>query len=137
MSIKIEMKAPACFVIGPELEMASVKAGALGNALVHRYGALLSLLIKAKASGRPGPNAPTGDYRRSWTTRYVDMPTGAVAIVGTNKPQGRRLEYGFTGADSLGRVYDQPPFPHVGPAADEIEPQFISALQAIVWKALP
>ncbi len=52
--------------------------------------------------------------------------------VGTNRPQGRRLEDGFVRADSLGRVYNQPPFPHVGPAKDEIEPQLVEGLTLLV-----
>lgn len=32
----------------------------------------------------------------------------AEAIVGTDVPYGPRLEYGFTGRDSLGRYYNQP-----------------------------
>ncbi len=33
-------------------------------------------------------------------------------------PQGFRLEYGFHGADSLGRVYDEAAEPYAGPALD-------------------
>lgn len=102
--------------------------------IVRRYGQLLETRIKAKASGRPGPNAPTGDYRRSWSTRFFDTPVGPAAQVGTNAPQGRRLEFGFNGIDSLGRSYNQPPYPHVGPAADEIEPQFLKAIEKAVPK---
>jgi hypothetical protein len=60
--------------------------------------------------------------------------TGAdavLAIVGTNKPQGRRLEYGYVGPDSLGRVYDQPPYAHVGPAMETVRPLFVEALGRI------
>lgn len=60
----------------------------------------------------------TGTYRRSI---HVDMTTEGirkVALVGTDAPQARRLEYGFAGPDSLGRVYHQPPRPHWRPAWD-------------------
>jgi hypothetical protein len=58
---------------------------------------------------------------------------GAVSgTVGTNKPQGRRLEYVYIGPDSLGRIFDQPPYPHLGPAVHTIEPQFVQALGRIV-----
>lgn len=99
-------------------------------ALVKHWGMLLNTRIKAKASGRPGPNAPTGDYRRSWTHQFSERGGVATSVNGTNAPQGRRLEFGFTGADSLGRVYDQPPYPHVGPARDEIEPELVAAINA-------
>ncbi|MDX2849292.1 HK97 gp10 family phage protein [Streptomyces sp. PA03-3a] len=96
--------------------------------VVRHYSMLLETRIKANASGRPGPNVITGDYRRSWTHEVFiggDMVTG---VVGTNKPQARRLEYGFIGPDSLGRIYDQPPFPHVGPAVEALRPLFIEAM---------
>lgn len=90
------------------------------EAVVDQASALLLTRVKANASGRPGPNAPTGDYRRSWTRRKV---TGGFSV-GTNRPQARRLEYGFVGTDSIGRTYNQPPYPHLGPAVDVIEPLF-------------
>lgn len=98
---------------------------------VAYYGSMLNTRIKAKASGRPGPNAPTGDYRRSWAHNVTSENGTTTSTNGTNKPQARRLEFGFSGADSLGRVYDQPPYPHVGPAFDEIRPLFIAAAEKI------
>src|SRR5688500_16885395 len=93
---------------------------------VRHHAQLMVTRVQANASGRPGPNAPTGDYRRSWSWepaggihagrdaqgRFTSggLPGDfAVAYVGTNKPQGRRLEFGFVGVDSLGRHYNQPP----------------------------
>ncbi|MFJ7422736.1 HK97 gp10 family phage protein [Streptomyces uncialis] len=101
-------------------------------AVVQHYAMLLETRVKANASGRPGPNAPTGDYRRSWTHEVFTAGVAVTAVVGTNKPQGRRLEYGFVGADSLGRVFNQQPYPHVGPAVEEIAPQFVAALGGVV-----
>lgn len=97
--------------------------------VVRHYGALLQTKVKAKASGRPGPNAPTGDYRRSIALRMQGNAQMSQATVGTNKPQGRRLEFGFKGTDSLGRSYNQPKYPHFGPALTEIEPTFLEALE--------
>lgn len=102
------------------------------SALVRYYGHLMNTRIKAHASGRPGPNAPTGDYRRSWVHVVTKEGDTTISTNGTNKPQGRRLEFGFTGTDSLGRTYDQPPYPHVGPAFDEIGPEFVDAAQKLV-----
>ncbi len=101
------------------------------HALVSRYGQLLNTRIKANASGRPGPNAPTGDYRRSWVHKVDKIGDTWTSTNGTNKPQARRLEFGFTGTDSLGRTYDQPPYPHAGPAFDEIGPQFVEAARKL------
>lgn len=102
------------------------------RALVTHHGHLLRTRVMANASGRPGPNVVTGDYRRSIELRVTDMGGEVTAIVGTNLPQGRRLEFGFVGADSLGRIYNQPPYPHFGPAFDEVSPKFIQAVEVLV-----
>ncbi|MFD3456826.1 HK97 gp10 family phage protein [Streptomyces sp. NPDC058691] len=96
--------------------------------VVRHYAMLLETQIKANASGRPGPNAPTGDYRRSWTHEVHIGLDGVTAVVGTNKPQAARLEYGYVGPDSLGRVFNQPPYAHVGPAVERVGPLFVAAL---------
>lgn len=102
------------------------------DTVTKHYGALLLLGIKSRAQGRPGPRRITGDYLRSWAMT-VSQEAGGIAVeVGTNAPQGRRLELGFNGKDALGRVYNQPPYPHVGPAADVIEPQYHLAADALV-----
>lgn len=124
----INVRVVGATLIAGNLSTAAAQSGATCERVVRKYGALLQTRIKANASGRPGPNAPSGDYRRSWGTRYTKGADVMMASVGTNMPQGRRLEYGFVGADSLGRVYNQPPYPHVGPAVAEVEPQFIKEL---------
>ena len=83
---------------------------------VEHTGTLGQARIRGNASGRPGPNVITGAYRNSWQTQTNRLPYGAICTLGTNAPQGRRLEFGFFGVDSLGRHYAQPPFPHVQPA---------------------
>lgn len=96
-----------------------------------RFGALLQTRVRARASGRPGPRRQTGDYRRSISRESGRGPDGGhQATVGTNAPQGRRLEHGFVGADALGRTYNQPPYPHFGPALDETGPEYVAALEA-------
>ncbi|MFI1100253.1 HK97 gp10 family phage protein [Streptomyces melanogenes] len=99
--------------------------------IVRHYAMLMETRIKARASGRPGPNAPTGDYRRSWTHTVQASGETVTGMVGTNKPQGRRLEFGYVGTDSLGRTYDQQPYPHVGPSVAEIRPLFLASMQQI------
>lgn len=88
----------------------------------HAYLAIAAIRVKAR--GRPGPNMVTGDYSRSWTVIFQRTMFSSSATLGTNRPQGRRLEKGFFGTDSLGRRYRQPPFPHVGPAMRVVEPAF-------------
>lgn len=114
----------------------AVHAGVQRAALTT--GLLLQTVIQANASlpasGPPGPRAITGDYRASWGVE-PDLSLGpdqVGAIVGTNKPQARRLEYGFVGADALGRHYNQRPYPHVQPALDAVRPQFQQSMRGAV-----
>lgn len=117
-------------IIAAQLQLRSAASSATVRGVVIQHAMLLQTRVKANASGRPGPNAPTGDYRRS-IRRQTGSSTqagGVTAEVGTDAPQGRRLEYGFTGVDSRGRYYDQQPYPHFGPALDATEKQFVDDL---------
>lgn len=122
-------------VVAHEFERLGKTANARANRLVRHHGQLLKTRVQANASGRPGPNAPTGDYRRSIALELVTTGDVVTAYVGTNLPQGRRLEFGFHGADSLGRVYNQQPYPHFGPALDQTSGGFIAAMTQIVSSA--
>jgi len=104
------------------------------SAITKTYGTKLEQTVKRNASGRPGPNVITGAYRES----IHAVNTGPYEVtVGTGAVQAMRLEFGFVGVDSLGRHYQQPPFPHFTPARDEIAPQYVEAMQQAVrgwWK---
>jgi hypothetical protein len=102
--------------LADKFERAADKIGPAILAGVTHTGTLGRARIAGNASGRPGPNVITGRYRNSWRSVPVPFPHGAFCTIGTDAPQGRRLEFGFVGPDSLGRVYNQPPFPHVQPA---------------------
>ena len=84
-------------------------------------GQELSRFVKAHASGRPGPNAPTGQYRDQIPVKPEMFVTAfdVTAELGTNAPQAQRLERGYHDTDSLGRTYAQDPFPHWGPGLDD------------------
>lgn len=89
--------------------------------------------IRQNASGRPGPNVITGRYRASWRSETRGIPYGAECTIGTDAPQGRRLEFGFFDmTDSIGRHYFQPPFPHVQPALGFIEDTLHEEMRAAV-----
>lgn len=106
--------------VGPEVDRA-----------VQQQARLLQAMIRYNASGRPGPNIITGDYFDSWRTEPFAVPDGGGAEIGTDRPQGRRLEQGFMNMyDSLGRFYRQPPFPHVGPAVTELEQDILDPFKA-------
>lgn len=106
------------------------------RAVVRHHGLLLQTKVKAHASkprtGPPGPRIQTGNYNRSISLQMSGNAYISTATVGTNAPQGRRLEFGFVGEDSLGRHYNQPPYPHFRPALDEVGPLFEAALAAVI-----
>jgi len=60
----------------------------------------------------------TGTLRRSVHVEMSEENGHPVALVGSNVAYARRLEYGFVGRDSLGRLYNQAPQPRWRPAFD-------------------
>ena len=122
-------------------------ASAATRAALTNSGAMLLTRIRANASSGhhrpglphipgtgPGPNVATGDYRRSWNTRQ--FPDGTV-MVSTNAPQARRLEFGFFGVDSLGRVVRSPQYPHVRPAIEQTRPYMVEQLKSALAREVP
>ena len=65
--------------------------------------------------------------------------TGAEILVGTNLDYARRIEFGFSGADSLGRVFNQPAQAYLRPALDEekenVKDEIGAALKVLIDKA--
>ncbi|MDX2658362.1 hypothetical protein PV402_39950 [Streptomyces scabiei] len=103
--------------LADKLDRAATRIGPAVQKAVKHTGTLGAARIRGFASGRPGPNVINDDYRGSWKPAPVRrLPYGAMCTLGTRRPQGRRLEFGFVGVDSIGRHYDQKPFPHVQPA---------------------
>ncbi|MEW2187765.1 hypothetical protein AB0900_31240 [Streptomyces cellulosae] len=117
--------------LGPRLARAADRVGPETNRTVQQQARLVRAMIRFNASGRPGPNIITGDYFDSWgPAQPFAVPDGGGAIVGTDRPQGRRLEFGFMNMyDSLGRFYRQPPFPHVEPAVNELSDEYADAFK--------
>lgn len=95
-----------------------------------------SSFVRGNASGRPGPRAPTGDYRRSIVGDWERRGDVVSIQVGTNADQALRLEYGFRGVDVLGRRYDQPPYPHFLPAVGDIERLAMDEIADAIGRAL-
>jgi hypothetical protein len=123
--------------LADRLEHAAAKIGPAVQKAVKHTGTLGAARIRGFASGRPGPNVITGDYRGSWQpTATRRLPYGAMCTIGTDRPQGRRLEFGFVGPDSLGRVYNQPPFPHVQPALPFIQDTLMASMRFAVAEVL-
>jgi len=76
-----------------------------------------------------GHGQVTGTYKRS----VGQSPRGPDTWgVGTNLPQGPRLEYGFIGTDKLGRRYNQAPIPHFRPGLRESRDEVLEAFRTVV-----
>jgi len=85
---------------------------------------------QASAAGET-PAVDTGAYVNSIVTQLVNSnETEAFAEVGTGSVQAMRLEYGFVGRDSLGRLYNQLPRPHFRPAFDNNVEKIKAAVRA-------
>jgi hypothetical protein len=123
--------------LADRFDHAAMKIGPTIQKGVKHTVTLGAARIRGHASGRPGPNVISGDYRDSWQPTTVRrLPYGAACVFGTNQPQGRRLEFGFVGDDSLGRVYDQKPFPHVQPSMPFIEQTLMGSMRLAVSEVL-
>ena len=70
----------------------------------------------------------TGQYRQSIRADPPQDDTAPVSYVGSPMPQTRRLEFGFAGADSLGRVYNQAPRPHWRPTFDLRKAEYLQIM---------
>lgn len=122
--------------LATRLEHAAMKAGPAIEKAVKHTGELGVAQIRGNASGRPGPNVITGAYRNSWRAETHTLRAGAICTIGTDLPYGRRLEFGFVGTDSLGRTYNQPPFPHVQPALPYIGQTLVAQMRLAISEVL-
>jgi hypothetical protein len=69
----------------------------------------------------------TGTNRRSWHSEGpLPVELGFSSKTGPGMVYSRRLELGFVGADSLGRVYNQHENPYVKPAVDAMRPVILA-----------
>lgn len=106
------------------------------RAAVMDYAQNLEGDIKRRQGHPPAPRAPHGDYRRSWTHTPGQAGNIASADVHTSAPQAKRLEFGFTGPDRLGRVYHQAPRPHVAPAIEATTKEWEKTWKGAIDSAL-
>jgi hypothetical protein len=83
------------------------------------------------------PRGETGNYAASWQPDVEILGNDVSVHLFTEEPQAARLEYGFHGRDSRGRVYDVAPQSHQRAAIDAVYPQIKPALTAMVDRALP
>lgn len=94
---------------------------------LHRVGVVLVTSVqKSMRQGggseglRSSPGEPpyvqTGTLRKSIRYEVVRQGNALVLRYGSNEDYARRLELGFAGADSIGRVYAQAARPYLRPA---------------------
>lgn len=88
------------------------------DGLSRHHRQLLATIIQARVARRTGGLAAS--YRAD------DLG------VASEHPAAHRREVGFNGRDSLGRYYNDPPRPVVGPAADQVERVYERSLRLLV-----
>ena len=74
----------------------------------------------------------TGQYRNSIRADPPVDENGPTSYVGSPMPQTRRLEFGFIGADKLGRAYNQAPRPHWRPVFDMNKAKYLDIMARIL-----
>lgn len=107
------------------MELQTARFDAAMRALILRVEGATPVMLEAAGRAaadharshmgtRPGPHIITGRLYNSLRVR-TDGRRVLVYPSGTTAPYARRIELGFVGADSLGRVYNQPPYPYFAP----------------------
>lgn len=104
------------------------------TAAVQEFAVHLVTRIQTAASGRPGPNIVSGNLYGSIQIDHNlgDADGWGAATVYTDVPYSRRLELGFYGTDSLGRTYNQQPYPYFSRAVEGSVSEFIEVMQRAV-----
>lgn len=73
----------------------------------------------------------TGNLRRSIHTETTRKRVTSVTVAtGTDAEYARRIEFGFSDTDSLGRSYNQPAQPYLRPAFDENRDEVMAEIEA-------
>lgn len=126
-------------LLGQKLELALV-AGALlaANDAKRRAPIVTGTLRRSIHIG--GHTALTPDFEGHDIGGNEVDATHAQVLVGTDVEYAARIEFGFMGADSLGRTYHQSPQPYLRPAVDEnlerIQQTVMTVLDGLLRAAL-
>lgn len=94
------------------------------QSVVQLYGVRLLQLVRQNASGAPGPNVITGQYRASISLDFEGSGEETSATVYSDMEFGAELEY-------AGHMNHEA-HPHFRPAFEEIEPEFVTHIERIV-----
>jgi len=132
---------------GKTLENALVAGGLLISNAAKNNAPYISGTLKRSihvgghtSESAPGftPSDVAGEYSDIGGNKTTE--TSAEILVGTNLDYARRIEFGFSGADSLGRVFNQPAQPYLRPAVDSekenVNNEVGAALKVLINKAI-
>lgn len=100
--------------IGPEFLAGITRVDKAVDAAVT--DALSIAAMEAANAARQRAPYKTGTLRRSI---QVQERGPRDVVVGSRLPYAARIEYGFSGRDRLGRLYNQPAQPYLRPAMEE------------------
>ena len=91
--------------------------------------------VHGHMDGRPGPYRRTGALFGSLRADPVVSGGGSPGrVIYPSTPYARRIELGFHGADSLGRMYNQQPYPYFFPGVEEsIDSGELERVMATAW----
>lgn len=126
-----------------EVALARIVAAAdvAARETVEEGGKLIVQATRAHMGGRPGPETRSGRLFESVATGQAEQVSPGVwrsrtapGETGAGTPYERRIELGFHGADALGRLYDQPPYPYLRPGLEDATP-LIAALSVRAFRA--
>jgi hypothetical protein len=107
---------------GAALTRVSSQVDAGSKRAIARGAAEVEKTAKENAAGTPGPDVVTGTLRRG----VGHTPVHRVGLVGWQSEVGptviysRRIDLGFKGTDSLGRIYNQEAKPYFTPAWEKV-----------------
>lgn len=106
------------------LTAAAAAVDAVLNPVVAAWAAVYVAQVKILAPVGTGRHAPypggEEHYRDTIVAVPSEAPWGPAWEAYTDAPQANRLEYGFVGADRLGRHFNQAPRPHWGPPVEPV-----------------
>lgn len=122
-------------ILANDLRAYNIRTKRQINRTMDKYVGKTADTVRKYANGRPGPNRITGRYANSIKAMRGSGPEMYKIVVWSDHPASHRLEYGFVGIDSMGRIYHQPPYPHFRPAIAEISPRLVKDLRDTILRA--
>lgn len=135
MAVDFSLSGVANFQRALTEKIAAMDAAA--REVVTKGGHMIERAAKGHANGRPGPNVVTGSHRRSIGVHNITKKGATwTSETGPTMVYSRRLELGYAQVDSLGRLYDQPPYPSLGPGLQDVQDDLGALARSVYRKAL-